>query len=229
MVVHHRLLFGSKPLKQLSELLLEYRHKTGLRREDIAHGAGISLAMLSKLETGRAKSTSHWRDLANVLGIPHAEFIESMPQLQPAGGAPKSVKLIRSPDGSYIGRAAGLSDSRTAPPELSPVMGSGDEPIDHAPTPPELQNVRGGYMVYATDSAMEPRFFVGERLSVHPGRPYAAGDFVVVALADGARVARKFVRWNGDDLVLAQYAPPQEIRVPRADVQSVHRVLIPGL
>ncbi|MGX1786865.1 LexA family transcriptional regulator [Bosea sp. NPDC055332] len=215
----------------LSSLLKEYRKKTGAKREDIASAAGISLAMYAKLESGKAKSTSNWRAIADFMGIPHEEFLASMPTISPAGGVAKSVKLIQRADGSFIGRVSGASDARTTTPDLSPVMATGDEPVDWAPTPPELQNVRGGYMIFAPDNAMEPRFFVGERISVHPGRPYTEGDFVVVALADGSRIARRYVRSDPrkGDIVVSQFNPPQETTMQKGDITSVHRILLPGL
>lgn len=239
----------------LSELLTTARQDAIARgradcsMEDVAHAAGMSKAAYAKLENGKSKSTTRWRDIADYLEIGHDEFLAAMPSISPAGGQipreTRGVKLITRADGTVIGAAPGMSNSRTRMPSISPVLGhaaagaSGyliiGEPIAYEPTPPELENAQDGYLLYVSGESMVPRFFPGERISVHPGRPYSRNDFVVVQFDDGSPehvgMVKQFVGYDDDsgDLLLSQYNPAMELRVPGDKVREIHRVVIPGL
>jgi len=59
------------------------------------------------------------------------------------------------------------------------------EPIDMVAAPPSLTHVQAAYAFAIFSDAMEPRYFVGEIVHVHPGIPARAGDFVLFGLTDG--------------------------------------------
>lgn len=241
--------------QKLSELLAGARQsavdggRKGFSMEDVAFAAGISKAAYAKLENGKSKSTTRWREIADYLGISHDEILRAMPTISPSGGEstrePRSVRLMQRPDGTYIGAAPGMSDGRARMPSMSPVLGHAaagahgyviiGEPIAYEPTPPELENAQDGYLLYVSGESMVPRFFPGERISVHPGRPYSRNDFVVVQFDDGSPehvgMVKQFQRYDDEsgDLILSQYNPATEIRVPGDKVREIHRVVIPGL
>jgi phage repressor protein C with HTH and peptisase S24 domain len=241
--------------QKLSELLASARQaaiqsgRTDASMEDVAFAAGMSKAAYAKLENGKTKSTTRWRELADHLGISHDDFIKAMPSVSPAGGASprvsRGVRLMQRPDGTYIGGAPGMADNRTRMPSMSPVLGHAaagahgyviiGDPIAYEPTPPELENAQEGYLLYVSGESMVPRFFPGERISVHPGRPYSRNDFVVVQFDDGSPehvgMVKQFQGYDDEtgDLLLSQYNPATEIRVPGDKVREIHRVVIPGL
>lgn len=241
--------------QKLSELLSTARQaaidsgRSGASMEDVAFAVGISKAAYAKLENGKSKSTSRWRELADYLGISHDDILRAMPTISPSGGdshrQTRSVRLITRPDGSVIGHSPGMADNRTRMPSMSPVLGHAaagahgyvtiGDPIAYEPTPPELENAQEGYLLYVSGESMVPRFFPGERISVHPGRPYSRNDFVVVQFDDGSPehvgMVKQFQGYDDatGDLLLTQYNPSAEIRVPGDKVREIHRVVIPGL
>ena len=54
------------------------------------------------------------------------------------------------------------------------------EVIEMTSRPPNLAGAAQAYAVYVTGSSMEPRYFPGELVHVHPGKPVSIGDFVLV-------------------------------------------------
>jgi phage repressor protein C with HTH and peptisase S24 domain len=60
---------------------------------------------------------------------------------------------------------------------------------------------------------------------VNPFKPATRGRDVVVYKRDQAVLIKQFVRWDGDELVLYQMNPAQELRVPRAEVAECHLVV----
>lgn len=107
---------------------------------------------------------------------------------------------------------------------------------DYVERPPSLQGVAGAYAVYVSDRSMEPRYFAGETLHVHPGRPIPRGDdvFVVVQLRPDVEgeppkaLVKQFVRRSASRLVLRQYNPPADLEFDNADVASVHLIIWAG-
>ena len=71
---------------------------------------------------------------------------------------------------------------------------------------------------------MEPRYYAGEMLYVNPNRPLTRGCFVAVEMADGQCLIKQFVRRSDDHVVLAQFNPPKEIRLPAARLKRILRI-----
>lgn len=105
------------------------------------------------------------------------------------------------------------------------------EVIEYVARPVELKSVKGAYSVYVQGVSMIPRLRPGELLHVHPSRPPRAEDEVVVQLHpahDGdppEGYIKEFRRWTVENLILWQYNPPMEIKIPRRKVLSVHVVV----
>ncbi len=110
------------------------------------------------------------------------------------------------------------------------------EPHDWLLRPAVLIGVNEAYAVVAAGTSMEPRYFDGEVVFVHPGRRVAPGPhtFVVVQFypqEEGEApkaVIKKYERLTGSELVLSQYNPPQELRFPVETVKSIHLIVNPG-
>ena len=99
--------------------------------------------------------------------------------------------------------------------------------------PPSLSEVSDAYAVFVSGESMEPRYFDGELLYVHPHRRPRRGDFIIAQIQldeNGARMAfiKRFERWNSEELVIAQYNPVKEMAFPTAQVVSVHVVVGTG-
>jgi len=102
------------------------------------------------------------------------------------------------------------------------------------PAPPALINARDAYALYIVGDRMEPRFFAGELVYVHPGLPVRNGDFVVLELVDNN--SGKAGEGNGSPLALvrrqvnsttfAQLHPFQEMIVEKDQIVAVRRIVL---
>ena len=109
-------------------------------------------------------------------------------------------------------------------------------PHDWLLRPAVLIGVSEAYAVIAAGTSMEPRYFDGEIVFVHPGRRVAPSrhTFVVVQFfpeeeGEAPRaVIKKYERQTGSELILSQYNPPEELRFPIETVKSIHLIVNPG-
>ena len=99
---------------------------------------------------------------------------------------------------------------------------------DTIPTPPELAGAEGGYAVYVYGDSMEPRYFAGELLMVHPHKPVGRGDFCVVQIGsndDACGYVKQFVSHDSEVLKLRQLNPGGEIEFAAGDVAAVQKIV----
>lgn len=122
---------------------------------------------------------------------------------------------------NVLGRAAGSATGE--------LIMSG-EIVDTVACPPGLEDVPDAYAVYVLGDSMEPRYFAGETVFVHPTKPYRKGHFVVVQVrADDDETphgyVKQFVALTPTRLVLRQFSPDEEIEFERDRVISIHRIV----
>jgi phage repressor protein C with HTH and peptisase S24 domain len=90
--------------------------------------------------------------------------------------------------------------------------------------PPTLDGVANGFALYVEGESMEPRYFAGEILYVNPNRPITRNCFVAVELADGQGMIKQFLRRSDEHVMLHQFNPPKDIRVPVENVKRIYRI-----
>ena len=90
--------------------------------------------------------------------------------------------------------------------------------------PPSLVGVSNAFALYVHGESMEPRYYAGEMLYVNPNRPLAKGCFVAVEMTNDRGLIKQFVRRTDDFLVLAQFNPPKELRLPITEVKHIYRI-----
>lgn len=100
--------------------------------------------------------------------------------------------------------------------------------------PPILQGVPDAYAVFISGESMEPRYFAGECVYVHPSLPVRRGDFVVVEIgADDEGEApfayvKRFISQDATRLRLEQFNPREVLEFPSSRVVRVHRIVGSG-
>ena len=98
------------------------------------------------------------------------------------------------------------------------------EPKEYIVRPPALTGVSNAFALYVHGESMEPRYYAGEVLYVNPNRPLAKGCFVAVEMTNDRGLIKQFIHRSDDLLVLAQFNPPKEIRLPMVEVKRIYRI-----
>ncbi len=100
-----------------------------------------------------------------------------------------------------------------------------EQPIDWTFRPADLQGVHGAFAVFVTGNSMQPKYANQDIAYIHPHKQPRAGRHVLVETSSHAGFIKQFKRWDSNELVLQQYNPLKEIRIPRADVRRVMLVI----
>lgn len=106
--------------------------------------------------------------------------------------------------------------------------------IDMVDRPSSLAGVPSAYAVYVVGASMEPRYFSGELVMIHPGRPVTLGAFVLVKKKprlDGdppLAVIMRLTRRTASKVTLEQFNPARHFDIKTEDIVSIHRVVGSG-
>jgi len=138
--------------------------------------------------------------------------------------------------GSRHGRWAPMAGDKI------PVLGAGQggpdglfpwngEIVDYVSRPPHLAGATQGYAVYVVGSSMEPRYYAGELVHIHPGKPVTNGAFVLVQVKPESEgeapraFMKRLVRRTANKVIFEQFNPPKEIDIKVSDIVSMHRIV----
>ena len=100
--------------------------------------------------------------------------------------------------------------------------------------PAAVAAVPDAYAVRVVGESMEPRYFSGETVYIHPRMPVRKGDFVLVQIMedgnDGAVMGyiKRLVSIDDKRLIVEQLNPDKEIVFARARVKSLHKIVLAG-
>lgn len=103
--------------------------------------------------------------------------------------------------------------------------------VDTIDTPPKLKGVPGAYALYVLGSSMEPRYYEGELVHVHPSKPVTAGCFVIVQIKpehEGETpraVLKRLLKRTPTKIVLEQFNPAKKFDIQNEDIVSIHRIV----
>lgn len=98
--------------------------------------------------------------------------------------------------------------------------------------PPSLAGVKDAYAVAFYGESMEPRAFEGQYGYVNPHIPLKPGKLVVIQVApeeQGGEIhylVKAYLRRTQSHLVVEQYNPAEEIKLPLSRVIAAHRVVM---
>ena len=205
------------------------REAQNLTLDRIAASMGTTKATVSKLERGEQQLTTFWLSkFASALGVSVTDLISQEP--------PPITENTSTRPNAIITNQVTAESTRTIP-VYGQAIGGDDgnfifngNHIADVPAPPFLRDVRDAYAVYVVGESMEPRYYAGELVYLNPGLPVKRNDFVVVQVhkdeaAPPEGYIKRFIKATNDELVCGQFNPPKEIRFPRSQVSSVHRIV----
>ncbi|POO54347.1 hypothetical protein CPJ18_02295 [Agrobacterium rosae] len=231
-------------MEKLSDIIRIKRKEMGLTQKAFGNLFGVQQTTISDWEKGKISMMRNWQKLAKELGLSESDFLDLMaeataesekqermiPALRQAMGpmGTATAKIFAAPkppsgerDVPILGRSKGGSEGEF---EFNgQVMG-------WEWRPPHLVGVSEAYATYVDGESMYPRYKPGETVWTNPPKSYARGDDVIVQLApkeeDGVPrgFIKEFVRWEPSFLVVFQFNPPEEIKYPRDQIVSVHKI-----
>jgi SOS-response transcriptional repressor LexA len=105
------------------------------------------------------------------------------------------------------------------------------EVVDHVARPPHLAGALKAFAVYVAGSSMEPRYYAGEAVYIHPGKPVTPGAFVLVEVKPESEgeapraFIKRLVRRTATKMTFEQFNPPKEIDIKAADIKQMLRIV----
>lgn len=100
-----------------------------------------------------------------------------------------------------------------------------DTIADWAPRHPLQRGIQGAFAIYAFSDAMAPRYFPGELIYVHPGRPPQTGRDCVIEMKNGEALLYRYLGQSEKTLQAEQLNPPREIRIPKSKIKAFYAVI----
>jgi len=204
--------------------------RAGASQADLARHLRLAPSAISRMLKGeRQMKLLEAVQVSAFLGVPQEEVLrhagaslDAPPRTEPArrGRPPRTGPSTAGPT-----RAEPIPIRSAARGGGEQEMFLGDGPIGYTPRPANLTGVRDAYAIYMIGDSMEPRYAQGWLLHVNPFKPPTRGRDVVVYKKDHAVLTKQFIGWDSDALILHQLNPPQEIRIPREEVQDCHLVV----
>jgi phage repressor protein C with HTH and peptisase S24 domain len=210
------------PAKSVGDRVRERRLALKLSQPQLAKKAGgITYQAIQQLEAGGG--TKHLVAIARALGV-SAEWLQDGTGPNPSGRvAPSRAALAEKL--KVLGMAECGADGWS--------LWNGDV-IDMVDRPSSLAGVTRAYAVYVVGASMEPRYYPGELLMIHPGKPVTPGAFVLVQKKprhDGdppQAVIKRLTRRATSKVTLEQFNPARHFDIKTEDIVSIHRVVGSG-
>jgi len=162
--------------------------------------------------------------LAKILEVPEAQLRGGGPNAGVSG--PARVGRALSQAASDKIPVLGLGKAESA--GLFPWSG---EIIDYVSRPPQLVGATQAYGVYVDGSTMEPRYYAGELIYVHPGKPITLGAFVLVHVrpeSEGEQpraFMKRLVRRTANKVTFEHFNPPKEVDFKASEILSMHKIV----
>lgn len=198
--------------------------RAGASQADLARHLRLAPSAVSRMLKGeRQMKQLETVQIAAFLGVSPEEVLHHAVE---AAVQPPSAEMPRP--------------SRGRPPSASsgdriPIRGSGrggtaqemflDDGLGYTARPANLNGVREAYAIYMVGDSMEPRYEQGWLLHINPFKPPKRGRDVVVLKENNAVLIKQFVGWEGNNLVLRQFNPPEMLRIPRDEVRECHLIV----
>jgi phage repressor protein C with HTH and peptisase S24 domain len=208
----------------------------GLTQKGLAERMGLNPAAINRMLYGRRNIMAEEIPIIeDYLGV---KLDLSQPSAVP-------VNIEYRQDARAAGRR-GFSDISTQhlpPPEASatspvvPVYGyaagslqkglnlSNGEAVDWVVRHPAQFGINNAFAVYVFSDSMEPRYFQGELIYVHPGRPPEANRDCIIEMKNGDAYIKRFLRQSADKIRVAQFNPPEEKDILKEDIKAIYAVV----
>ncbi len=193
------------------------RERKKLTQAEVAAALGVSQSAVAQWEAGRSfPAAAMAAKIAKLIGVRFLAEERERPQNRPL------AERARLP---IIGLPAPGDDERIL---------VDDQSHGEIAAPLQLEGVAEARAVYVRGRSMEPRYYPGEIVYLHPLRPPNPGDFVFLTVREpGFAAAVGYIRqYVGQDLVHIRtlaLSPKREHLVAREDLVGMATIVGSGL
>ena len=208
--------------QRLHEKIRHYLETTpGLTQRGLAERMGVNPAAVNRMLYGRR----------NIMA-------DELPVIEDYLGV--ALDVGRSAAGEYKQDArgargfsdvrAGSFDARDAGAQLPPPVPvfrdrrDGDV-VDWVTRHPQQFALRDAYALYVDSEDMQPRYFRGELVYVHPAKPVMTGSDCVIEHKNGDIAVRRLVQKTADKIVVQKFNPAKMEEFKAADITALHSIV----
>lgn len=197
----------------------------GLTQRGLAERMGLNPAAVNRMLYGRRNIRAdevpvieHYLGVKLDLGQDNsrADYRQAMGQRGVRGFSDVASQAIEGHEGAM-----------PFTPDMVPVYRDrrGSETIDWVTRHPLQLAVRDAYALYVTGDDMQPRYFRGETVYVHPAKPVMTGSDCVIEMKDGTVLLRRLAQKTADKLTVQQFQPSKLSEIALKDVEALYSII----
>lgn len=210
-------------MRGMAERIKKRLHEIGMAEREASRRAGFGLSYVGDVIHGRSKEPSAERlaRLARVLDC----------DLDYLLGRSSAVRPVReeksfSPNMQVSEQPIRMLNLYAAPSTAQALWGPiSTEAVDKVPVIPPLVHVKDAYAYSISNAYMEPRYFIGEVVYLHPGIMARVGDFVLAKKKDGRAGVARLTAIDEASYTLGYLNGGEPQRVERGDLEFIHRIV----
>lgn len=101
----------------------------------------------------------------------------------------------------------------------------GSEVVDWLPRHPLQQAVRDAYALYVAEDDMQPRYYRGETVYIHPAKPVMTGSDCVIEMKEGAVLLRRLAQKTSDRITVQQFHPSKLVDIALSEIDALYSVI----
>jgi len=209
----------------LTQALRQFREDCGLTMQDMADALGKRKSSYQYYEESYKKSTLP-RELAPALIKVAKAAGLSQDRVSALIGVPITIQASDTVDALFDPRKLPILGGARG--GLKGVFADNGMKFGETMRPLSLQGVDDAYAVYVVGESMEPRYFAGEIVCIHPQKPITRNCFVLVQYEeDGERhyTIKQYLKRTETSLHLRQLNPEDEIILPVETIFSIHKAV----
>ena len=97
--------------------------------------------------------------------------------------------------------------------------------VDWVTRHPAQFGIPGAFAIYVFSDKMEPRYFRGELVYIHPGRPPETCRDCFIEMENGDAALKRFLYQIEDKIRVAQFNPPEEKELLKSEIKAIYSVV----
>ncbi|TVQ82562.1 MAG: XRE family transcriptional regulator [Micavibrio sp.] len=200
------------------------RETPGLTQRGLAKAMGMNPATVNRMLYGRRHiRAEEVPQIEAYLGRTYA------PVSKDAGGYAQDTNDARGGAFSDSARPSfGSGEAGMLSQALIPVYhgnGTSGAAVDWVERHPQQKGSRDAYAVYIVSGEYEPRYYSGELVYIHPGKPPAVAQDCLVETRDGTRRFYRYAGQSQQDIRVSELQNGKDVVLPQHDVAALCAVV----